>query len=141
MSAELARSVFVLRKAAGWFDVPCDGCTLCCKGDAVRILPHEPQDKWQTEPHPYKAGARMIAHKPNGDCFYLGESGCTIQHDKPQQCWEMDCRRVALGIPSKSVLKRLVHQGAVNPAVHQRGLELAKLHPMPALPGEPVKLR
>lgn len=37
----------------------------------------------------------MLAHKPNGDCVYLGDRGCTIQDDKPQMCGEMDCRLIA----------------------------------------------
>lgn len=76
--------------------VPCNGCTRCCISDAVRILPHEDASKWQTEPHPMGQGMRMLAHKPDGGCYYLGEGGCTIQDNKPQICGEMDCRNLAL---------------------------------------------
>lgn len=75
--------------------VPCNGCTRCCQSDAVRILPHEDASKWKTEPHPMGKGARMLAHNKQGGCYYLGDSGCTIQHDKPQVCYEMDCRNLA----------------------------------------------
>lgn len=81
--------------------VPCNGCTKCCHNDAVRILPHEDATRWQTEPHParqFGPGTRMLAHKPNGDCVYLGPAGCTIQDAKPQICGEMDCRNVARAI-------------------------------------------
>ncbi len=94
------------RRAMGFYDVPCNGCTLCCKNDAVRILPHEDASRWQTEPHPYMDGALMLAHKPNGDCVYLGDGGCTRQDDKPQVCYEMDCRRIAVTF-SKAQCKRL----------------------------------
>lgn len=75
--------------------VPCNGCTRCCHGDAVRILPGDDASKWQTVAHDHMPGHLMLAHKPNGDCYYLGPSGCTIQHDKPTMCVEMDCRRIA----------------------------------------------
>ncbi|MGB5831584.1 MAG: hypothetical protein WBG92_06280, partial [Thiohalocapsa sp.] len=31
-------------------------------------------------------------HKGNGDCVYLGESGCERHASAPQLCREMDCR-------------------------------------------------
>lgn len=42
----------------------------------------------------------MLDHKPNGDCVYLVEEGCALHgtHYKPQQCREMDCRRLAKSI-------------------------------------------
>lgn len=40
----------------------------------------------------------MLAHKADGDCFYLGDSGCTIQETKPQMCKDMDCRNIANGL-------------------------------------------
>jgi len=76
-------------------DVPCNGCTRCCRGDAVRLLPGDNLRRYQTEPHNRFPGQLMLAHKPNGDCVYLGERGCTIQEDKPIMCQEMDCRNIA----------------------------------------------
>ena len=62
-------------------EVPCNGCTLCCQGDAVRLQPEDSVTEYRTEPHPYIPGARMLAHKPNGECIYLDERGCSI-HDR-----------------------------------------------------------
>ncbi len=76
-------------------EVPCNGCTLCCHGDAIRLLGVDDPAQYQTEPHDWMPGHLMLAHKPNGDCIYLGESGCTIHERKPQMCREMDCRLVA----------------------------------------------
>ena len=76
--------------------VPCNGCTLCCKGDAIRILPGEDASKFKTVPHwKWPHTERMLDHKPNGDCVYLGDTGCTIHHDKPLMCQQMDCRNLA----------------------------------------------
>lgn len=86
--------------------VPCDGCTKCCKNDMIRVLPHEDASRWQTVPHPYVPGARMLDHKANADrdCIYLGKRGCTIHADRPQVCREMDCRRVAMHIPYEQAI-------------------------------------
>jgi Fe-S-cluster containining protein len=51
--------------------VPCNGCTLCCKGDAIRLTEEDNPEEYSTEPHPYISGALVLAHKPNGDCIYL----------------------------------------------------------------------
>lgn len=114
-----------LRESTGMYDVPCNGCTLCCHGDAVRILPHEDPGKWLTEPHPFVAGARMLAHAPSGDCIYLGPTGCTQHHDKPQQCREMDCRRLAASITFTQA-RKMSAQGALPITVWNRGRELLR---------------
>lgn len=82
-------------------NVPCAGCHLCCRNDAVRLLPHEDASKFITEPHPIIPGTRMLAHKPDGDCIYLAPYGCTIHDRKPQLCREMDCRRIAERVKRK----------------------------------------
>ncbi|MBN1397911.1 MAG: hypothetical protein JXA06_07760 [Bacteroidetes bacterium] len=48
-------------------EVPCNGCTLCCQGDAIRLEEDEKSAGYKTEPHPYVRGALMLAYKPNGD--------------------------------------------------------------------------
>lgn len=107
------------------FNVPCNGCTLCCKGDAVRLLPGDDKTKWATVPHASMPGELMLAHKPNGDCFYLGESGCTIHGDKPLMCMEMDCRRIASAL-SFTQARKFDRAGRLPIAVWQRGRSLLK---------------
>jgi hypothetical protein len=85
--------------------VPCDGCTLCCRGDAIRLLPSDDASKYQTVAHQHFQGQLMLAHKPNHECIYLADYGCIIQGDKPQMCREMDCRQLAMKIRKKD-LKR-----------------------------------
>lgn len=116
-------ALYQAAELAGLCDVPCGTCTMCCQHDAVRILPHEDASKWQTEPHDWMPGARMLAHKPNGDCVYLGEHGCTIHHDKPQQCREMDCRRIAQAI-SWTQARKLDADGRMHIEIWRRGREL-----------------
>jgi hypothetical protein len=87
-------------------NVPCKGCTLCCQGDAIRILPEDDATQYQTVPHEYFPGKLMLAHKENGDCIYLASDGCGIHDRKPRMCREMDCRRIARAVKKKD-LKRL----------------------------------
>lgn len=104
-------------------DVPCNGCTRCCRGDAVRIMPHEDASQWQTVAHPYQAGARMLAHNANDDCVYLGPSGCTIHDHKPEQCRAMDCRNLARSL-SFTQARKLAARNALPLAIWQRGKDL-----------------
>ncbi len=76
-------------------NVPCNGCTWCCGGDAVRLLPEDDIESFETEPHPYFEGELMLSHKSNGACVYLVEGGCSIHHRRPKMCYEMDCRNIA----------------------------------------------
>lgn len=114
-------------------EVPCNGCVRCCIGDAVRILSHEDHTQWVTEPHFKIEGARMLAHKPNGECVYLGQysptggrfaddrRGCTIHSNRPEQCHTMDCRNIA-----KNVTFTQARKLTLPLAVWRKGRELLK---------------
>ena len=71
-------------------DVPCGTCTLCCSGDStnVGLLPEE-YGKFESVEI---LGEVLVKRLDNGDCVYLGESGCTIHDDKPLVCQKFDCR-------------------------------------------------
>jgi uncharacterized protein len=103
--------------------VPCNGCTLCCEGDAVRLEPEDLARGYKTEPHPYIAGALMIAHKPNGECLYLAEEGCTIHDRAPALCRAADCRSVAARFGFEEA-KTLHVMGRLDFRVWDRGREL-----------------
>ena len=102
-------------------DVPCNGCTLCCHGDAVRLLPGDGLD-YQVEPNPHFPGQFMLAHKPNGDCIYLEAAGCSIHARRPKMCREMDCRLVAQVYTKRRIMKVAHFQLSV----WERGRELIK---------------
>ena len=85
--------------------VPCNGCTLCCQGDAIRLTEDDNPDDYKTEPHPYIPGALMLAHKPNGDCIYLQENGCSIHERAPSLCRSADCRSIALKYDFDTAMK------------------------------------
>ena len=101
-------------------DVPCNGCVACCLSDAVRLLPEDAGLDIKTEPHPFKRGERMIAHKPDGSCWYLGPGGCTIHSHKPAMCWSMDCAVVVSGYTSGR-LRRMVKSGMLSEGMVRAG--------------------
>ena len=106
-------------------NVPCDGCTLCCQGDAVRLLEEDDPKSYLTEPHPSIPGALMIAHKPNRDCIYLTDNGCSIHDHAPALCRAGDCRSLAFRYNFEMALK-LHEAGRIDLCVWDRGNELIK---------------
>ena len=91
----------------------------------MRLLPGDDPFQYQTEPHPYSIGAIMLAHKDNGDCIYLGDTGCTIHDRKPRQCLEMDCRIIAASV-SFTQMRKLSRRDYRMLRVWRKGKELAK---------------
>lgn len=106
-------------------NVPCNGCTRCCHNDLIRLLPSDDPTQYRTIPHPYRRGAKALAHKPDGDCVYLGKNGCIIHATKPQMCREMDCRRIALAL-SWTQARKLGAQRRISIGVWRRGKELLR---------------
>jgi uncharacterized protein len=103
--------------------VPCNGCTLCCQGDAVRLEPEDMERGYQTEPHPYIPGALMIAHKASGECVYLDEHGCSIHGRAPSLCRSADCRSIALKLDFQAA--RTLHlMGRLDMRVWDQGKKL-----------------
>ena len=108
-----------------YVEVPCDGCTLCCQGDAIRLLEEDDPESYFTEPHSYIPGALMLAHKPNGDCIYLAENGCSIHDHVPALCRAADCRALAYKYNFEIALK-LHESGSIDLRVWDKGNELIK---------------
>lgn len=105
--------------------VPCNGCTLCCKGDAVRLLPEDNPDLYITEKHPNLPNALMLAHQKNGDCIYLKNNGCSIHSYKPMLCKSMDCRNIAKNVTFTQA-RKLHKKGLLDLMVWKKGRDLLK---------------
>ena len=84
-------------------EVPCNGCTACCKRERVLLAPEHGDriDDYDVTPtRPGDGNVRyMLRHKPNGDCHYLSPKGCTIHHMAPWACRQFDCRKWLQGFP------------------------------------------
>lgn len=94
-------------------EVPCNGCTLCCRNDMLIIHPECGDDpaQYDTIPctHPLTGEpAVMLRHSENGDCVYLDRvTGCTIHGRAPAICREFDCRKSYLQLLQFSRKERL----------------------------------
>jgi hypothetical protein len=78
---------------------------------------------YRTEPHPYIPGALMIAHKPNGECVYLDEKGCSIHDHAPSLCRIADCRSIATRFTFESAMQ-LHRLGRLDIRVWDQGRKL-----------------
>ncbi len=106
--------------------VPCNGCTLCCQGDAVRLEADDNAIDYKTEPHPYIPGAFMIAHKSNGECIYLYERGCSIHDHAPSLCRTADCRALAARMDFETA-RQLHLKGRLDLRVWDQGKKLLEV--------------
>lgn len=101
--------------------VPCNGCRACCKNESVVLYPEYGDDVGSYETMPALGptvealgleNRVMLKRKPNGDCHYLNETGCTIYDRAPAMCQEFDCRKWYLKF-NRQVRKRLERQGYI----------------------------
>ena len=67
----------------------------------------------------------MLAHKPNGDCAYLVESGCSIHDRAPSLCKSADCRSIALKYDFDTAM-RLHNMKRIDIRVWDKGNDLIK---------------
>lgn len=107
-------------KKTGAADVPCNGCTLCCrKWHMVALKPEHGDDpsQYQTIVH---GGIVMLAFKENGDCVYLGPEGCTIHERAPVVCKTFDCR-VVFATSTRESRRMMMKTGQEEKAVYKAG--------------------
>ncbi|CAN5425268.1 hypothetical protein BH18ACT1_BH18ACT1_05180 [soil metagenome] len=80
-------------------DVPCDGCTACCRSSQfVHIAPDEtetlasiPAELLFPAPRRPK-GNVLLGYDEEGRCPMLGEGGCSIYEHRPKACRTYYCR-------------------------------------------------
>lgn len=79
-------------------DVPCDGCTACCRSG--KLIPVE-ADEVDTLAHiaasdlvslPGDPTRRFLRHEESGNCSQLTPEGCSVYAHRPQACRVYDCR-------------------------------------------------
>jgi hypothetical protein len=86
---------------------------------------------YRTEPHPYIPDALMVAHKPNGECVYLDEKGCSIHDHAPWLCKIADCRSVATRCTFENAMQ-LHGLGRLDIRVWDQGRKLLEAMKSPA---------
>lgn len=82
--------------------VDCNGCQACCKSQLITLEPEEDPAAYDCDAIEGPRGMLYaLKHKPNGDCVYLDETGCSIHGRQPIVCKSFDCRLFALEWPRK----------------------------------------
>jgi Fe-S-cluster containining protein len=79
-------------------DVPCDGCTACCRSG--KLIPVEPDEAdalahipaGSLTPMPGEPQRRVLKHDEAGRCSQLTEGGCAVYEHRPRACRAYDCR-------------------------------------------------
>lgn len=99
--------------------VPCGGCTACCKGEAVYLVPGDAVASYLVEMSPGGKGL-VLQRKANGECVYLDASGCTIHDRAPTLCKVYDCRR-QYQMYSRLTRRKMQSQGLLDAAVMEAG--------------------
>lgn len=105
-------------------NVPCGTCKLCCKKTLVMLLPQEGDIVESYERHQVN-GAPFLRVKDNGDCWYLGDDGCTIHDRAPYLCRTYDCRQQH-AMYTREQRRKMIKRGLLNKEVLQRGNELIR---------------
>ena len=80
-------------------DVPCDGCTGCCRSsqfvhigpDEVDTLRHIPRELLFPAPR-MPAGNVLLGYDDRGHCPMLVDDRCSIYDHRPRTCRTYDCR-------------------------------------------------
>jgi uncharacterized protein len=111
-------------------DVPCGGCTACCRSsqfvhigpDETDALAHIPRQLLFPAPRMPK-GHVLMGYDERGRCPMLTDDGCSIYEHRPRTCRTYDCRVfAAAGIAAD----------ADKPAIAQRAARWVFDHPSDA---------
>jgi Fe-S-cluster containining protein len=86
-------------------------------------MPEDDSSQYRTEPHPYIAGALMLAHGSDGNCIYLTKAGCSIHDRAPSLCRSADCRELARSMSFERALA-LHRAGRLDLRIWDRGRKL-----------------
>lgn len=123
-------------------DVPCNGCTACCRNDLLILHPELGDDaaQYETMPavNPLTGGEVLVLkHKPGGGCVYLEAGGCSIHGRAPAICREFDCRRFYLRLvegTTREERRKLMKGGLIGRDVLSAGRRRVSTLPSAAPP-------
>jgi Fe-S-cluster containining protein len=80
-------------------DVPCDGCTACCRSSQFVLVEPDERDTLAHIPNELlfpapgrPAGHLVLGYDDDGCCPMLVEGGCSIYDHRPRACRTYDCR-------------------------------------------------
>jgi Fe-S-cluster containining protein len=85
-------------------------------------MPEDAGEGYETEE---LGGVTVLKHKANGDCVYLGESGCTIHGRAPVMCRVYDCREQYRRY-SRGERRELMRRRVLDPEVVRQAAKLIR---------------
>lgn len=97
-------------------NVPCNGCTACCKRDVIKLTP----DESKRFPWHWEGQHMVLDRKPDGTCINLTAKGCGVHDNPPMICKHFDCRILFLTTP-KSQRRIRIQQNPTMRAVYDAG--------------------
>lgn len=113
--------------------VACNGCTLCCRRELIILTPEDdpalyPDAQVVDVENPYSGAptTRIIPHRKDGACIYLGMHGCMIYDRRPTMCRVFSCVgfvRRALSEQSASQIRKAIKRGEIDRDVWQAGID------------------
>ena len=106
-------------------DVPCNGCTACCRAFSIWIEPGEQAAHLKTVPVLGQQNRRMLARQEDGACYYLRDGACTIYDFRPRGCRKFDCREWVKKFPDRAARKSAERSNPAVVPVIARGRELS----------------
>jgi hypothetical protein len=111
-------------------DVPCGKCRLCCQTLIVPLAVEEYAQydwAWICKPDGTRLSenARALKRKPNGDCIYLDERGCSIHGRAPHVCQRFDCRELFLS-SDRAGRRQAIRSGKIPKSLFDRGREMVR---------------
>jgi Fe-S-cluster containining protein len=111
-------------------EVPCDGCTVCCRTGGVQLFPDRGDDVESYETATYFGRLCLQLRPDTNECIYLEKRGCTIYDRRPVVCREMDCR-MYLAMYTRRDLRGLVSAG-LDPRLVEAARRVKRRHGIPA---------
>lgn len=99
---------------------PCNGCRKCCKDYFVELVKGKDDPKQYLTQKVKGYGSLVLQRKKNGECIYLGKTGCTIYDRAPTVCKSFDCRAWAF----YATAKERDEMREDNAPVFHRGIDL-----------------
>ena len=97
--AAWARATQMVLRTSGTADVPCEGCTACCRSaQFIHVAPDEAEalariPKALLAPAPgLPSGHVVMGYDERGHCPMLVDDRCSIYEHRPRTCRTYDCR-------------------------------------------------
>lgn len=107
--------------------VACNGCTACCRGEAIFLQPDDNPLLFETvevyDPTKKRFG-RMLKQTEDLACIYLGDGGCTIHERRPIICRVFDCAAMVAKLIEtypRAERRRMLRDGRIDAEVYDAG--------------------